>query len=30
VGSATRVAMLLRIVVVQCHGGIDNEQTFLE
>jgi hypothetical protein len=28
VRSATRVAKLLRIIIVQCHGGIDNEQTF--
>jgi hypothetical protein len=28
VRSATRVAKLLRIINVQCHGGIDNERNF--
>jgi hypothetical protein len=28
VRSATRVAKLVRIIIVQRHGGVDNEQTF--
>ena len=28
VAAAPRIATLLRIVLVQCHGGIENERTF--